>query len=632
MNLPRIRLEWGGSEVAKKAQAPVAPRPRPGILAQGVVRRVDLVCPDGVEILPDAVRVGPARWIRTYVVHALPGEVDTMWLTRLLDSYPDLDVSTEVYPLDAQAAQRDLTAAIARLQGEASTGTAARSGLGIDRLQKEYEDLVRLRALLAREEDGLFHVAVTIQVGAPTEAALREACNRLESDMAVMGVTVRQMFWRQADALGAAGPLPAGAAMRDARRNMTRGAMGATLPLGGTRWLDEEGMLVGWESMGGGPILFSPWSKRLQTAHMVIIGEPGGGKSVLCKVLCAREALRGAFVVVIDHVGEYASAFREHLGAEVVAFDPERPSGINLLEVRAEEDDADRMVVPLKRKAEEITAWVSLLRECSQDQLARVEQAVLACYAAAGITAEPDSLWLAPGEGAYAGRQLRRMPQLSDLLVQAETAGVDPGLVSVLRRYTVQGSRPMFDCQTAERSARILVLDVRRVSADPQLLAVTMDALLGWLWATLGGIQGPKMVLVDEAWQLLRHRQVAEFLAAVARGARKKHISLCMATQFIREFRENQYAQDVLASAPTRWIGRMAEEDAAAVAELLQLSAGQSRSIGGFATGQFLLKSGSKSAILQVTPTGDELVWYETDPRKIVERERLRADAAAAAG
>lgn len=621
MRLPQLRLDWG----ERPKQPPTKPAPAaPGVLAAGCVRRADLVAPEGVEVLPSAVRVGPDRWVRTYMVHALPGEVEEMFLAGVLDGFGDLDLTVEVHPVDRTAAEVELTGVISRLGGEISTGTAARSGLGRDRLEKARADYEALRALLGRDEDSLYRVAIAIQIGAPTEATLLENCRRLETDLGSAGIRLHQLYWRQVDGLGAAGPLPNRAAVADYQRLMARAAVAASLPLTGGRWVDPEGMLLGRDLLNGSPVLWSLWSPVLNLANVVVVGRPGSGKSMLLKAMATRAVASGTRVAVIDQVGEYVEAFGTSFGADVVPVDPDRQSGVNPYEIAAEEDDEGVLRVPLRRRIEEGTAWTGSLLAgpegvgVTEERLALVEQAVAAAYAGAGITEDPESLWLASGEagGRYAGRRPRARPQVSDVYAQIEQLGADRGTLATLRRYTRQGARPMFDCPSREIGGRLVVVDVRRVSEDPHLQAVAMSAVLGWLWSLLMAAKGPKAILVDEAWQLTRQKQAATFLSRIARGARKRHIALITATQFVREFLESPQAQDILAAAPTRFIGHLTEEDVTAVRSLLELSPGQSRMIAGFGAGQFLLRSGQRATLLQVTPTPEELRWFNTDPRQ----------------
>ncbi len=629
MKLPRLRVDWGEPKGAPTPKA--VPSPAPGLLGLSRVRRADLVAPEGVEIRPAEVRVGPQRWVRTYMVHVLPGEVGEMFLADVLDGFGDLDLTVEVQPVDRAAAEVELTRVIGRLGGEIQTGTAARSGLGRDRLEKARADYVALRALLGRDEDSLFRVAIAIQVGAATEAELSAVCHRLEADAAAAGMRLHQLYWRQADGLGAASPLPNRGAVSDYQRLMTRAAVAASLPITGGRWVDPEGVLLGRCLLDGSPVIWSLWPPDQNLANTVVMGRPGAGKSMLLKALLVRAVAAKTRVAVIDQVGEYIEAFRR-FGADVVPVDPDQPSGANLMEIAEEEDDAGVRRVPVRRRVEEVTAWIALVLAgpqgagATEERLALVSEAVFAAYEAAGITEDPESLWLPAGQGgqAHAGRTPRARPQLSDVYGQLERLGADAGMLATVRRYTRAGARPMFDCPSRTVDGQIVVVDVRRVTEDPHLQAVAMSAVLSWLWSHLSARPGPKAIAVDEAWQLMRQPQAAAFLSRMARGARKRHVALITATQFVREFLESSQAQDILAAAPTRFVGRLSEEDVTAVRGFLELTPGQSRQIAGFDPGEFLLRAGQRATLLQVAPTPQEIEWYNTDPR--------RASAAAAGG
>lgn len=629
MKLPRLRLEWAEPTVqsAPKALAAATVPDEPHPLADGRLRLVDLAYPEAVEFLRDAVRMGCDRWVRTYMVHALPGEVETMFLGVIFDhrDLPDLDLSVEVHPVPREQAERELTRGIRWLEGGIQTGTAARTGFGRDRLERLAADYERMRYSLSHE-DALYHLLIAIQVGARTEAELLARCRILETEMKQRDIEIHPMYYRQLDAFAAAGPLPTKREVYDYKRNATRGSASACLPCLGGRWQDPDGMFIGVDAINGSPVIWSLWNDRINNANTLIIGRPGSGKSQLMKSIAVRMVAAGTQFAFIDHEGEYSPAFA-HLGAETLRVDPDKPSGVNPCDISAEYDEDTRgLVVPVRRRCEEIGAWVALLlagpsgRELPPERIAQATEAAQKMYEAAGITEDPESLFLplGAGTGLYAGRQPRPRPQFSDFVAQMKALKADEATLSILGRYTKDGTRPMFDCPSRELRGPLLVVDVRRVSEDPHLQAVSMSAVLGWLWATLAGNNpnSPKAIAVDEAWRLTRQKQSADFLSKIARGARKRHIALVTATQFVREFLENKAAEDVLHFSPTRFIGGLSEEDAAAIRGLFDLSAGQSREIPHFGPGQFLLKSGQHATLLQAIVTPQEAEWYNTDPRK----------------
>ncbi len=625
MRLPRLRFDWGD---APKKPAVREEKPLESVLARGMVHRVDLVAPEGVEIRSDCVRIGSDRWVRTYMVSALPGQMHTAFFSSVLDVCADLDLSVQIEPVEKGRAEIELTHQISRLAGQMNTGTAARSGLGRDRLEKAHADYSRLRALLGRDEDALYRLSVAIQVGAATEGELREQCRLLETEVGIGGVRLRQLFWRQREGLGAAGPLPNPEKL-GYERNAGRGAVAAALPLSGGRWLDDGGMFIGQDLRTRTPMLWSPFTKRLTSYNFVVVAQPGKGKSLLLKMICARLVAVGCQVAIMDHEGEYVRVFREleskypeaRFGAHVVKLDPDRPSGINVMDVRAERDEETKLVeVPINRAVEEVTAWCEVIlgqgASIAPERSALIAQAAMACYEDACITRDPDSLWMAVGEGDGAGRSPKRRPQLSNLVEKLVALGADGGMVAALRRYTGSGSRPMFDCQADEVDSPIVVVDVSAVRDDPQLLAVCMTGALRWLWTALSAVQGQKAILVDEAWQMTRMPKAAEFLSKMARGGRKRYISLGVTTQFIREFMASETSRDILGAAQTRWIGGLSEDETQVIREVLELSTGQSRLVTQLETGQFLVRAPGRAAFVQTVPTAEEKLWYNTDPRK----------------
>ncbi len=79
--------------------------------------------------------------------------------------------------------------------------------------------------------------------------------------------------------------------------------------------------------------------------HLYVIGKSGGGKSVFIQNLAVQDVLNGEGVCVVDPHGDFVEYVLQHIPKEraedVIYFNPadvERPIGLNMLEVKSEEE------------------------------------------------------------------------------------------------------------------------------------------------------------------------------------------------------------------------------------------------------------------------------------------------------
>ena len=81
----------------------------------------------------------------------------------------------------------------------------------------------------------------------------------------------------------------------------------------------------------------------------------------------------------------------------------------------------------------------------------------------------------------------------------------------------------------------MLVIGLAAIS-DPEVRSVAQLAALGVLWDAVRRDLERKLVVVDEAWKVMRQPSGAEFVEELARSARHYHAGLQLATQDIVEF------------------------------------------------------------------------------------------------
>jgi DNA helicase HerA-like ATPase len=98
-----------------------------------------------------------------------------------------------------------------------------------------------------------------------------------------------------------------------------------------------------------------------------------------------------------------------------------------------------------------------------------------------------------------------------------------------------------------------------------------------------------RLVVVDEAWTLLREGEGARFLFRLAKAARKRNAGLTVITQDVGDLLGSDLGQAVAANAATQILMRQAPQSIDAVAAAFALTAGKA---------QMLLTAGRGSALL----------------------------------
>ena len=103
-----------------------------------------------------------------------------------------------------------------------------------------------------------------------------------------------------------------------------------------------------------------------------------------------------------------------------------------------------------------------------------------------------------------------------------------------------------------------------------------------------------RLVVVDEAWLLMRDGEGARFLFRMAKAARKRNAGLTVVTQDAGDVLGTDLGQAVVANAATQILLRQAPQAIDAVGDAFGLTAGERRLLLAARRGQGLLIAGTQ--------------------------------------
>lgn len=549
--------------------------------------------PDAVEVRPRSLAVGGGV-CRTLAVVGYPREVGVGWLAPLLDHPGRLDVALHVEPVPNPVAAQRLRRQLARFESSRRLD-AAKGRLGDPEAEVAAEDARDLAAQVARGEGRLFRVALVVTVWAHDERGLEAECARVRSAMASLLLDPVPATFRTLQ--GWLTTLPVGVDLLGLRRTLDTQALAAGFPFSGTDLDTPGGPLYGTTTAGSGVLRWDRFSQ--DNFNSVILARSGSGKSYLAKLEILRSLYRGIEALVVDPEDEYRRL------AEAVG-------GVTLgLGSRARLNPFDLAPgpEPFTRRALFIHTLVAVLLGESPDPptTAALDEAVLATYAGAGITADPRT-------------HARPAPVLADL-ARTLSASEQPAGRTLANRLTpfVSGSfRGLFDGPTTVRPEGHLVVFSLRDLPDEQRAVGTLLALDAiWHRVADPGERRRRLVTVDEGWLLLGDRHGAEFLFRAAKAARKHWAGLTVVTQDAADVLGSDLGRAVVANAATQVLLRQAPQTMDLLAERFALSDGERQFLLGAARGEGLLCAGAERVAFSATASDEEHRLVTSDPAEL---------------
>ena len=569
-------------------------------------------------------------------------------LFRDLYMFGDINTSIYIRPISEADSQRDLNKTITDLETEriiaADKGKINRQSIVS---QKRYETEI-LRDQIAAGFNKLYEATIVSTLFAYSMQDLNRLTKLLISEMSKSLVSIKSAWAMQEEAFKSNLPL-----MEDKIRKtqmFDRPSLGTTFPFVTSEVGHSTGVPLGINRQTGVPILFDNFHSSLTNYNMVIFAKSGAGKSVTMKTLISRSSvLMGIESLALDAEGEYY-VVAEALGGINVVISPTSPTVINLFDIEVERvKDAitgkEREVLNVENKVEDVTqALITMAKGSTKtDKVNEITKQIISEivaeeYAAIGITSNPASLYQKGSNIGKIGRLKKEMPTIGSWykrLQKKATSNTNDDyrfhysyLLKVMKQYIREYDGPMayFDGQSTFElleGATFINIDISQLE-ERFARPLAQQILLSWIWEKFVKKNSEdrkkakqKRVIVDEAWMLLPFPEAVDFLNKMARRARKRNVSLAIISQRFQDFYEKPEAQAVLTSSDTKLLLAQDKSEIELLKEVFKLSSGEASFLVTCTRGEGLLKVGSETAIIQITPTQREFQFIETNLNKI---------------
>ncbi|MER7457329.1 DUF87 domain-containing protein [Micromonospora sp. NPDC126480] len=539
--------------------------------------------PAALSVTPWHVQVGDG-YAATYAVCGYPAEVGPAWLDPLL-SYPSrVDVAVHLDPVPPPLAAPMLKRQRARL--ESSRRLDADQGrLSDPMVEAAAADAADLAERVARGAAKLFDVGIYVTIHARTLDELATVTAGVRAAAASVLLDLQPATFRHQQ--GWISTLPVGVDPLRMRRILDTTALAAAFPLASADLAapapgtvaPPDGVLYGVNTTSNGVLLWNRWAQ--DNHNSVVLARSGAGKSYFVKLEVLRNLYQGTTVSVIDPEDEY-TALAEHVGGTVVQLG-QTGVRINPLDL-----PADNRPDTLTRRGLYLHTLISVMLGTPPPpaERAALDRAITTTYTNAGITGDP-ATWTKPA------------PLLRDL---ADTLAADNGdpaagqLAARLAPWTAGNFASLFDGPTTTTPRGHLVVWTLRHLPD-ELRTVGTLLALDSIWSgidtsTNGARRRRQLVVVDEAWLLMRDGEGARFLFRMAKAARKRSAGLCVITQDAADVLSTDLGLAVVSNAATQVLMRQSTQSIDAVSEAFNLTAGESRLLLSVPRGEGLLVAG----------------------------------------
>lgn len=574
-------------------------------LEKGINSLADIIAPSSVEIDFNFIRVGE-RFYKTFFVVGYPRFVSANWLSPVIDFDHSLNISMFIYPTSSSDVLNDLRRKIAEM--EASISSEVESGRSPDpKIEAALEDAIALQEELAKGVERFFQFSLYITISADSLKDLEEAGKKLSSTLSSLLIIPKIATLQMED--GFKSSVPIGIDKLYITRNMDTTSLASTFPFTSAMLTQDKGVLYGINQQNGSLIIFDRFS--LENANEVVLGKSGSGKSFLIKLEAMRQFMFGTEIIIIDPEGEYESLTKT-LNGEYVAFTTSSPIKINPFDLSGLYEEGEN---ELGLKILSLRGLLKIaLGEMNAAQDAILDRALVETYKNKGITTDPATQKKEPPimEDLYKTLSQIKDENAHDLALRLEKfiKGSLSGIFNQQSNFNIQNPLTIFSLKGLEG----------------ELMPIAMHIVLDFVWTRVRKDLKKRLLILDEAWYIMKYQDSASFVYGVAKRARKYYLALTTITQDVQDFLTTDYGKAILSNSSIQILLKQSPTEVDSIAKVFYLSLREKEYLLATGVGEGLFFAGLAHVGLKVVaaPFEKEIVTSNPEDLKKMQEEILQ--------
>ena len=575
---------------------------------QGITTLRDLISPSSIEIQSDHFRLG-TKYGRTIYVYGYPRTLSTGWLSPLINIDEVLDISIYIYPVDTTVVMKNLRKKVTQLEADISLN-AEKGRIRNPETDAAIQDAEELRDQLQLGYEKFFRFGLYVTLWADSLDELNYVQHKIETMFGQLMIFSKVATSQQEQGMNTT--MPMATDQLQIRRNMNTSAISTSFPFTSADLTQERGILYGVNMHNQGLVIFDRFT--LENANLVVFAKSGAGKSFAVKLEAIRSMMMGTEIVIIDPENEYQK-LSDAVGGSYVRLSLNSDVRINpfdLPKVIDSEDASDALranlvtlhgLFRLMLGGTQIGPNGQPISSLSANEEADLDQALIDTYARAGITSDPLTHQSTPPT----------IINLYDTL--AHMGGSGPQLAQRLRKYATGTFAGIFSQQSnIDINNQMVVFNIRDL--EDELRPVAMYIVLNHIWNIVRAKQKRRILIVDEAWQLMKYDDSANFLFSLAKRARKYYLGLTTITQDVEDFMSNKMGRAIVMNSSMQLLLKQSAAAVDVLSDVFKLTEEERKRLSSFPIGHGLFFAGQNHVHIQVVASDTETSLISTNPTR----------------
>ncbi|OGI92742.1 conjugal transfer protein TraC [Candidatus Nomurabacteria bacterium RIFCSPLOWO2_01_FULL_46_18] len=571
----------------------------------------DVIAPSALKIESKAINLG-TKVARTFFVISYPRYLSDNWFSPVINLDKIFDVSIFIHPIDTSLILRQFQKKVAEVQSQISV----REGKGMVRdpmLDTAHQDLEGLRDNLIQAQEKMFDVGIYITIYADNELELFKVENEIKSILESKLIYLKPALFQQEE--GFKSVIPIGTDLLGIHQKLNSEPLSSVFPFISFDLTSDRGILYGVNRHNSSLVIFDRFS--LENYNSVTFAKAGSGKSYATKLEILRSLMFDTDVIVIDPEKEY-EYLAEAVGGRYFNISLSSEHHINPFDLPIPREDETSEDVLRSNTINLVGLFRLMLGGLTPEEDSMVDRAITETYAIKDITPNSDFANIEP-------------PLLSDFeMVLAGMEGSD-SVIQRLVKYT-KGTWATFLNQPSnvDINKRFIVFSVRDM--EDELKPVAMYIVMHYIWTAIRKNLKKRLLVVDEAWWMMKSEDTASFLYSMAKRGRKYYLGLSTITQDAADFLNSPYGVPIVTNSSLQLLLKQSAATIDILQKTFNLTDEEKNLLLESDVGEGIFFAGLKHVAIKVIASYTEDQIITSDPSQILSIRQAKMELEAAGG
>lgn len=586
-------------------QAKIAPILPSEIYKAATLEFQDVIAPSALQITPKEVNLGD-KIARTFFVISYPRFLTDNWFSPIINLDKIFDVSIFVHPIETATILRHFQKKVAEVQSQINT----RESKGLVRdpiLDTAYRDLEELRDSLQQAQEKIFDVGLYITIYGDNEDELYKAENEIKSILDAKLVYLKPALFQQEEAFMSV--IPVGDDRLGVHQKLNSEPLSSLFPFVSFDLTSDKGILYGVNRHNNGLVIFDRFS--LENYNSITFAKSGAGKSFTTKLEILRTLMFDTEVIVIDPEREY-EYLAEAVGGRYFNISLNSEHHINPFDLPIPQADETGAEVLRQNTINLVGLFRIMLGGLTPEEDALIDRGISETYGIKDITANSDFSTIDP-------------PLLSDFeMVLSGMEGTE-SLVQRLTKFT-RGTWSSFLNQPSnvDINRKFVVFSVRDM--EDELKPVAMYIVTHYIWNAVRKNLRKRLLVVDEAWWMMKSEDTASFLYSIAKRGRKYYLGLATITQDVGDFMKSPYGVPIVTNSSIQILLKQSPSTIDTLQKTFNLTDEEKFLLLESGVGEGIFFAGLKHVAIKVIASYTEEQIITSDPSQLLAIKKAKDD------